>query len=742
MIWHPRSRPLLGGLAVIGLFVGCARQRPEAPPQPVPTPGPLVITTTDGLSVRLSPTGSLEAARLGESALKPLAGPMFAVEEVLVPDGRSTGWEPIGGTVAAVPAGERNAAALRFEGRSPPRALAVNADIRGGAYFDIRGSVRDLTGRDRAIRLRFTLPVNLSGWQWHGTAFRSAVIAEGQRLPSEQRDLIYLDRVGPRKGKAPTRSGLPINKLPYTVVTGERTALAMAVPVHEPRAFLIQASEGGLSVTFTLGLSPDVRGSPGRAGFRVIIYPVDREWGVRSAAAKYWSFFPELFASKNRRHGNYTHLRTYNPKKMRRWPENAEDFGFLFAENDFQWTKGEMRPEAAKHAKRLNLYAFHWRGPWYWFHGVPRGVSRPEQLAILKAQAAGRAEGAHGKNNQLCGCPNRISAQGALNSCLVNERGQLDRQHYPKGYGCYLMPMNMNPDLPKPNRASLATDWQYRYIRKWDDPDYLGPRNFAWDALDDWGGFRRLNFRREHFQYETVPLVFAAETGRLCILNGFTHWAFARMHSGMVRGKGGLIMCNCNLEQSMMLCGQFIDVFVKERPASRWDDERLSVERMLAGQKPICFLGGWQPKAGPALEATIRKLLLFGIMPGTTGREEQRNLLRKYMPILSRTAKAGWQPVPHARTDSVLVERFGTKPGDLYFAVANRTDKAIDARVRIDLAKLGLPGPLTVTELVERRSARVTTPASGVCEVSLHVKPGETLVLAAESKTMNSTNRP
>jgi hypothetical protein len=727
-------------LSVAAMLAGCVAQEPSPVPSPVAS-GPREVSTDDGLLIRFAPDGGVEHVAMADAALKAAPGPLFAVEEVLLPDGRKTGWEPFSGTVAAAEQG------VRFEGESRSRALAVEASITGGPFIDIRGAVRDLTGRDRAIRLRFTLPVELAGWRWQSTAFRGAVIDKGQVYPSEAKDLLYLDRVGPRKGKDPTESGLPINKLPYSVVSGEKASLAMAVPVHEPRVFLVQAGERGLSVTFTLGLSPFANRIPRRASFRVILYPVAPAWGIRSAAAKYRTFFPELFASSNRRHGNYTHVRTYNPKKMRQWPENAEDFGFLFAENDFQWTNGEMRPAAAKHVKRLKLYAFHWRGPWYWFHGVPRGISRPEQLATLRAQAEGRAPGAHGKNNQLCGCPDRISARGALHSYLVNERGQLDRQHYPRGYGCYLMPMNMNPDLPRPNRASLATDWQYRYIEKWDDPGFRGPRNFAWDALDDWGGFRRLNFRREHFAYETVPLVFDAETGRLCILNAFTHWAFAKMHSGMVRAKGGLIMCNCNLEQSMMLCGQFIDVFVKERPAKRWDDERLSVERMLAGKKPISFLGGWQPKSGPALEATIRKLLLFGITPGTTGRDEQRSLMKKYMPILARIAQAGWQPVTHARvtgvfvepsdeeaskaTPNVLVERFGEKSGDLYFTVANRTERELDARVTLDLDGLALgdANAVAVTEIVEKRPVKTSTQGDGF-EAVLRMKPGETLVLA------------
>ncbi|MFW6107623.1 MAG: hypothetical protein ACOC70_00350 [bacterium] len=712
--------------ALCGLFIGCRAGPDEQSGGKRAGAGRrLAVTTDGGFSIRLAPDGSVRRVAVGDTTLGLQDGPLFSVEEILRPDGKSAGWRPIAAEVSASGDG------LQVAGGSSELALELAATVRGGPFIDVTGELRDLTGRDRAVRLRFTLPVHLVGWRWENTAFRSATIEEGERYPSAERDLLYLDRVGPRKGRDPTRSGLPVNKVPFTVVAGEDAAIAMAYPVHEPRVFLVQAGEDGLSITFTLGLTRLTDSTPSRASFRLILYPVDPAWGIRSAAARYRRFFPELFASANRRHGNYCVLVTYSPESQRRWPQNAEHFGFLFAENDFQWTGGAMRPKAAEHAERLGLIVFHWRGPWYWFHAVEKGISRPAQLATLKAQAEGRAPGAHGTSNQYCGCPDRISAQAAYHSYLVNERGQLDRQHYPKGYGAYLMPMNMNPDLPRPNRASLATDWQYRYIDLWDAPDFPGPRNFAWDALDHWGGFGRLNFRREHFRYETVPLVFDAETGRLCIHNGFTHWAFAKMHAGMVRDKGGLIMSNCNLEQSMMLCGQFIDVFVKERPAKRWDDERLSVERMLAGPKPITFIGGWQPAAGPALEATLRKLLLVGVMPGTRGTEEQRGLMKKYTPVLQRVAEAGWQPVTCARADGLLVERFGREPGDLFFTVANRGDEPVDGTLRLDLAGLGIdPGAegLRVTELVEHRDVGVAL-SRGAAELKLRVKAGETLAL-------------
>ncbi|MFO7899204.1 MAG: hypothetical protein R6V58_09100, partial [Planctomycetota bacterium] len=403
-----RSSDVLVAVGLCGLLIGCTAGPDEQPAGERAVGGRrLTVTTDDGLSIRLAPDGSVRRVAVGDTELGLQERPLFSVEEILRPDGKSTGWRPIIADVSA------KGHAVQVAGGSRELALELAATVRGGSFVEVAGELRDLTGRDRAVRLRFTLPVDLVGWRWENTAFRSATIEKGRRYPSSERDLLYLDRVGPRKGRDPARSGLPVNKVPSTVVAGEDAAIAMAYPVHEPRVFLVQAGDDGLSITFTLGLTRLTESMPSRASFRLILYPVDPAWGIRSAAGKYRRFFPELFASANRRHGNYCVLVTYSPESERRWPEHAENFGFLFAENDFQWTGGAMRPKAAEHAERLGLIVFHWRGPWYWFHAVEKGISRPAQLATLKAQAEGRAPGAHGTSNQYCGCPDRMSARAA-----------------------------------------------------------------------------------------------------------------------------------------------------------------------------------------------------------------------------------------------------------------------------------------------------------------------------------------
>jgi len=688
------------------------------------------VRARDDLQLELSADAKIAGVRLAGRDLKPRREPAFSVSEVQRRCGTKLRLGAVVGTVRPMQG------RLHLEGKVPNAALEVEADFRARGsgrrgYIEVDGVVRDLSGADRAVEVTFNLPLDLEGWKWHDTPFRTRTVEKDKRFPVVPEDTEWMARK--RRGfwrRNPDRKmWIPVNRLPCSAVTRETAGLALAYPLHEPRVFLIGASARGYSISFALGLTPATKRSPSRAGFRFVIYPVEAAWGVRSALDRYQRFFPELYASRvSSRHGNAGQFRTV---RSGGWPEKMEDFGFVYGENDFQWYDGEMTEADAAAARRLKLESFHWRGAWYWFHETPKSFSPDRQLALLKAQAEGRATGAHGTNNQLCGCPDRISARGAYNSYIENQNGKLERARQPRGYGQWLMPMNMNPNLPGPSRASLALDWQYRYINLWDKPGFRGPTNFAWDALDDFGGFRALNFRRAHFAYEDVPVTFDPESGRLCQVNGFTHWAFARKHAGMVRRRGGLIMCNCNLIGSAMFCGRYIDVFFRERYIRKHSDEMLFLYRAHAGRKPICFQGGRLPRDAKAREAGIRRVLLFGTAPGTALRDYERELCRKYMPVLARIGAAGWQPLTRARAEGLLVERFGSRPGGLFFAVRNTGKEKVAARLRVESQMLGPAkgrGELRVREIVEKRA--VTSGLDGESlAVRFEIEPGETLVL-------------
>ncbi|GEM_PF-2107216 len=685
------------------------------------------IRTRDRFELRLAADGVVAGAALDGKRLK-LAGPGgFSVVESLAPDGELRDHGRFSGKVAA--SGGR----LRFSGAIPQAALELSAELRGGDFIDVRGEVRDTSGADRALSVSFTLPVGLSGWRWENTAARAETVSPGRVYPYAPDDFLYLGKKGDGFADEDHGNyGIRTSKLPFTAVAKGGLGLALAYPVHEPRVFLLSASAEGLTVTFSLGVTPITRRFPSRASFRFILYPVDGAWGIRSAAERYYAFFPELFRGHCRRHGNIESIS--NPEK-RPPPEHLEDMGIAYSENDYQWTNGEAPEASVRLARSLGLGPkdmFHWRGAWYGFFEAPAGTTRDAMLSALKAQAEGRAPAtSHGQNNQFCGCPHALSAKAMYNSCLIDHQGKLERVRfeYPQ-YNGWLLPFNLDPNLPKPNRAQLATDWQFRYIRRWKEKGFRGPFGIAFDAFDDFSGFRRLNFRRDHLAVMDVPATFDPASGRVCQVKGFHDWTWLRGQSALAHRAGGRVMSNVNLEHAMMFGGPHLDVVFRERRADDHTDERLSVQRMLMGGKPIAFPGGSRaPDSAAAWVREARRLLAFGMAPGPKFSRWQE--LREHMPLFSRVAEAGWRPVPYARAKGLWIERFGDRPGRLFLAVRNCGQKPLASRLEIDLAGLGLAksaGRLAVRQVSPEaavRLARSGAKLSGTVRV-----PGrETVVL-------------
>ena len=80
---------------------------------------------------------------------------------------------PVTGSATAVDGG------LRFEGRNPAGTLAVTASlVPEDHWLTIRGEVRNLDDADRAVSLRFDLPVDCEGWTW------SKRLHKDERLPA------------------------------------------------------------------------------------------------------------------------------------------------------------------------------------------------------------------------------------------------------------------------------------------------------------------------------------------------------------------------------------------------------------------------------------------------------------------------------------------------------------------------------------------------------------------------------
>lgn len=228
-------------------------------------------------------------------------------------------YEPVSGALKTTQAG------LEFAGGLADRGLTVSATFREqGNALRVEGVLADSTGQDRAIGLKFALPVDLNGWNWYLDAEERETIVSGADVCRYTYDC---------------QSGLgKCSIYPWSAVTSNDAGLGLALPLSQgPRVFLLQYDPRATeySLTFFFGLAKDAGNNPSRAPFSFVLYRADPRWGMRGAMARYYALFPESFVKRptNEAYLNYGNLERFNPKTHELLVSGAEpvadasDFG-------------------------------------------------------------------------------------------------------------------------------------------------------------------------------------------------------------------------------------------------------------------------------------------------------------------------------------------------------------------------------------------------------------------------------
>ena len=267
------------------------------------------------------------------------------------------------------------------------------------------------------------------------------------------------------------------------------------------------------------------------------------------------------------------------------------------------------------------------------------------------------------------------------------------------------------------------------------------------DSLDaSWSWATLEDYRQDHWAVADQPLVFSYLTRRPTLLGLFANYDFASWLCDDLHADGYLVMANV-FPDAYPSYAHLLDELGSEIPDIEGDAEA-SLRRTLSYQKPNSYMLQWHAWGGgeqraithEEMEAYMKASLFYGFFPGISqvGEEAEgapgtywedpafyerdRDLFRKYVPIIQTIARAGWEPITHAWTDNeaVWVERFGKGfqvPGsrfqvknlqpatwnlELYFTVHNALTETVPFTLTVDAAALGIAQStvLTVTELV------------------------------------------
>ena len=147
--------------------------------------------------------------------------------------------------------------------------LALSATYRMvGEAVRVDGTLRDLSGRDRAISVYFSYPVEAVGWKWYQDQRVAQPIEAGKK---------YHNLVQTGAGA----NGLA-SRYPLACVASDTDSLAIAAPLDVPRLCRLGYDAGSkeLYAAVDLGLSSVTEKFPSSASFSLLLYRPGAGLGV------------------------------------------------------------------------------------------------------------------------------------------------------------------------------------------------------------------------------------------------------------------------------------------------------------------------------------------------------------------------------------------------------------------------------------------------------------------------------
>ena len=527
------------------------------------------------------------------------------------------------------------------------RLTAKQRRSSGATFYDV--TLTETTGKDRALTLVYTLPLEKKGLTWFQHPRRSIPLSEAR------------NEVMNASGH-PVGANGRLSRYPFGAVEAAGKGHAVGLDPATPLVFRV----GCQPVTRELYLACDIGLAPEKpsATFSFCVFDFESAGGFRGALARYYELYPEAFTTRIKGQG------VWMPFAAISKVEGQEDFGFRFKEGDDETAWDDAH----------DILTFRYTEPLTWWMALagdgPRTLARGAEEAKRLAAAGDRA------------------AQAWVSSAFVDEKGRVPGRVLDTPW-CNGVVWSMNS---APGVAGEVTDFTNKLGAGYLEQQYGAARKATCDGeyIDSGEAYvtEELNFRRGHFAGAERPLCYALGSRKVGLYKGMLGFEYVRAIEREMHGRGRYMMANGTPVDWFWLA-PLLDVLGTEtdwNPGGRWNpmsDEELLYRRALCKGKPYCFLMNtdFAKFSYEASEKFMKRALAYGMFPGyfsadaSTGHyfsrpelyNRDRPLFKKYIPLCRKVAEAGWEPLTGAVSDSeaVIVERFGSLPGACYLTVYN-----------------------------------------------------------------------
>ena len=636
-----------------------------------------------------------------------------------------------------------------FQAQASDLSLQASFTPQADGTVRVSGLLTKVTGRDRAILLRYTLPMKTEG------AVFGCNLDEAQHVGPDTRALVG-------------------TIFPVAAMTQGGGCAALAIPPTCPCCFGMTGTEAGLAVEFYLGLAADTKRFPNQARFEFLIYSAQADWPFRSALARYYELAPEFYTPRVRGGGFWNKHEPGNidaalpfyrfqvlssrelsaAEMQRRGGFGLLSFYYLLVGN----RRIKDLPETPKNyeaaMKVFQDLARHGGQP-------PKDEKRPETLASTELIARCACQSADGRYILHKMAKGDTGSEGDKDSesakaTKVKKTAKVKRKHDAESKELTFI-MNPNPDLFADRGSDTVGGLT---IRACQELLAAGPGDgFEFDSLGGrWPA--HLNFRRDHFPYARYPLTFD-DQGRVAIHNYISHYECIETLRALTRAQNKFLFGNGiytyertpgadnyehhNSQQNgRFFLAALLDVLGRENSGLF---ERTSLEQMraMAGSKLFTMVM-YQWDDPEFLRVQMNRNLVYAIfgMPSdkhngyviSPAFARDRQLIEWFVKNCRRLQEAGWQPVTHARASlpDVACERYGSSE-TVYFTAMNFASEARDCDLVIDLNALAgtlHQGGIPRLQEIARDATISTAINGGECRVRLRLPPNETQIIQVQ----------